>query len=138
MDFKQSTTVLKNFCQGIEEQISSLIVILHNDKVWINKIYQGFHDKGKLKIFTDKAQFHDFIKINAFSKLFVDISNHDHLTLIRDLSPIHYSGELYFTSDLDPDEEQIMIIHKMGGEFIDKHKALENILAGGVNNADEH
>ncbi len=132
MDFQQSTKVLKKFCDKVDDQICNLIVILHDDKAWIGRVHSAFENKNQLKIFSDKKRFFDFVKVNAFSKLFVDISKRDHLALIQELRPIRYSGDLYFTSDLDPNQEQIMTIHQMGGEFLNKRKALDNILSGGV------
>jgi len=117
---------LKQFFKCIDEQNTSLIIILDDDEIWLEDIKKQIGEDQNVIIISDLKEFRSFIVQNGCSKLFIDVnfSDANGIDLAEEMALNKGFAELFFISDSLPSVDDAMRIHKLGATYFEKRKVL--------------
>ena len=130
IDTKQLQVVknkLNEFIKCVDEQNTSLMIILDNDEIWLENVKNSVGDDENVIIISELDEFRSFIVQNGCSKLFIDVnfSEANGIDLAEEMELNQSFGDLFFISDILPSENDAIRIHKLGATYIEKKNVLK-------------
>jgi len=119
--------ILTEFIQGIDQDGTSVIIILDDDEKWLNDVKEEIGNNHNVIIISDIQQFRSFIISNKFSKLFIDVNLNEKngIDLAEEMALNNGFADLVFISDELPSADDAIRIHKLGANYLEKSKALK-------------
>lgn len=118
---------LKAFIKCIDEQNTSLIIILDDDLEWLEAVKNTIGNCDNLIIISELDEFRSFIVQNGCSKLFIDVnfSEENGIDLAEQMCLNDGFADLFFVSDTLPSVDDAFRINRLGANYVEKHKALK-------------
>lgn len=117
---------LKQYICDIDNQNTSLRIILHDDQAWLDGVRASVSADENLIIISDIDEFRSFIISNGCSKLYIDInfSKVNGIDLAEEMALNKGFADLFFISDEVPSVKDVKRIHRLGATYLEKYKAL--------------
>lgn len=128
--YERLIAVFDEYIDAFDEQSDKLIIILGNDKTWINKMKALCGDTDRIVSISDTDELKAFIRYNGYSKLVIDINTADceSIVVAEQITLKSYPKDLIFMGDKMPNEDDLERIKNLKGVFVFKDKAKEHIL----------
>lgn len=128
--FAETIAVCERFISQVDEQNDKIIIILDDDKAWLDIIKSKTKGNQNIVPISDTTEFRAFIHKNGCSKMYIDINMGpvNGIDLAEELGLQDCFGELFFVSSEEPSAEDFTRIDLLGGNFVSKSIVLEKII----------
>ena len=134
--YDQIIDLCQTFIRTIDDQNSKIIVILDNDRQWLDVIKRKTRHNQNVITISDTEEFRSFVMLNGCSKMYIDINmdKDNGVDLAEELNLKDCFGELVFVSSEAPSEDESARIDAMGSRFLSKSELIDKIIYPDPNN----
>lgn len=127
--YRETIAVCEKYIKQVDEQNDKIIIVLDDNKEWLETIRTKTKHNHNVKIISDTDEFRSFIHSNGCSKMFININmvEQNGIDLAEELRLNEYFGHLFFTSNQVQSIQDFERIDNLGGVFVLKSKVLKKI-----------
>lgn len=128
--YDEIINVCQNQLDHFDEQNGKIIIVLDDDKEWLETIKLKTKGDQNIVPISDTEKFRAFIQVNGCSKMYININigELNGIDLAEELGLKDCFGDIIFVSSNKPNPDDFNRIDRLGANFVSKSILLDKII----------